>query len=150
MANVGAMITRLTEGVDKVEAGVGEKVGLFVQNLFVFIGGVIISLIKNWELALVSAAFFPLVGASFAAVGFVVRKLSAKERAAYSRANGIAGEVLGAVKTIFAFEGQVRETKRYSEELSEAEEVGLKRSTIVGFGKRCDKVRRDFTCQIPL
>ncbi|KAL5961697.1 ATP-dependent translocase ABCB1, partial [Taenia solium] len=102
-------------------------------NLFVFIGGVIISLIKNWELALVSAAFFLLVGGSFAAVGFVVRKLSAKERAAYSRANGIAGEVLGAVKTIFAFEGQARETKRYSGELSEAEKVGLKRSTIVGF-----------------
>ncbi|VDM16862.1 unnamed protein product [Hydatigera taeniaeformis] len=132
-ANVGALITRLTEGVDKIEAGVGEKAGLFVQNLFVFIGGVVISLIKNWELALVSAAFFPLVGASFAAVGFIVRKLSAKERAAYSRANGIAGEVLGAVKTIFAFEGQARETKRYSEELSEAENVGLKRSTIFGF-----------------
>ncbi|CDI97806.2 ATP binding cassette sub family B [Echinococcus multilocularis] len=101
-ANVGALITRLTEGVDKVEAGVGEKAGLFVQNLFVFIGGTVISLVKNWELALVSAAFFPLVGGSFAAVGFVVRKLSAEERAAYSRANGIAGEVLGAVKTIFA------------------------------------------------
>lgn len=136
VANVGALITRLTEGVDKVEAGVGEKVGLFVQNLFVFIGGVIISLIKNWELALVSAAFFPLVGGSFAAVGFVVRKLSAKERAAYSRANGIAGEVLGAVKTIFAFEGQARETKRYSGELSEAEKAELKRSTISGFGMR--------------
>ncbi|KAL5106601.1 ATP-dependent translocase ABCB1 [Taenia crassiceps] len=133
VANVGVLITRLAEGVDKVEAGLGEKAGLFVQNLFVFIGGVVISLMKNWELALVSASFFPLVGASFAAVGFVVRKLSAKERAAYSRANGIAGEVLGAVKTIFAFEGQAREVKRYSGELSEAEKVGLKRSTIVGF-----------------
>ncbi|KAH9278188.1 Multidrug resistance protein 1 [Echinococcus granulosus] len=132
-ANVGALITRLTEGVDKVEAGVGEKAGLFVQNLFVFIGGTVISLVRNWELALVSAAFFPLVGGSFAAVGFVVRKLSAEERAAYSRANGIAGEVLGAVKTIFAFEGQAREAKRYAEELSGAEKAGLKRSTIFSF-----------------
>lgn len=109
---------------------------MFVQNLFIFIGGAVISLIKNWELALVSAAFFPLVGASFAAVGFVTRKLGAKERAAYSRANGIAGEVLGAVKTILAFEGQERETKRYAEELSEAEKVGLLRSIVFGFGKR--------------
>lgn len=135
-ADVGVLITRLTEGVDKVEAGLGEKAGMFVQNLFVFIGGTVISLAKNWELALVSAAFFPLVGASFAADGFVTRKLSAKERAAYSRANGIAGEVLGVVKTIFAFEGQEKETKRYAKELSEAERVGLKRSTLFGFGKR--------------
>ncbi|KAL5969731.1 ATP-dependent translocase ABCB1 [Taenia solium] len=132
-ANVGALITQLTEGVDKIEAGLGEKAGMFVQNLFVFIGGVVISLIKNWELALVSAAFFPLVGASFAGVGFVIRKLGAKERAAYSRANGIAGEVLGAVKTVLAFEGQEKETKRYAEELSEAEKVGLLRSIIFGF-----------------
>ncbi|KAL5108852.1 ATP-dependent translocase ABCB1 [Taenia crassiceps] len=130
-ANVGGLITRLTEGGDKVEAGLGEKAGVFVQNLFAFTGGTVISLVKNWEL--VSAAFFLLVGTSFAAVGSVVRKMSAKERAAHSRASGIAGEALGAVRAIFAPEGQERGTKRYAEELPKAERVGLKRSSVFGF-----------------
>ncbi|KAM3180235.1 hypothetical protein ACTXT7_016685 [Hymenolepis weldensis] len=132
-SNVGTLITRLTEGADKIEIGIGEKAGLFVQHISVFIGGAVISFIYNWELSLVAAAFFPLVAGSFAAVGFITRKLSAKERAAYSRANSVAGEVLSAVKTVFAFEGQSRESERYSVELYEAEKVGLKRSTIVGF-----------------
>ncbi|VDO00266.1 unnamed protein product [Rodentolepis nana] len=131
--NVGTLITRLIEGTDKIEIGIGEKAGLFVQHISVFLGGAVMSFIYNWELSLVAAAFFPLVAISFAAIGFVVRKLSAKERAAYSRANGIAGEVLSAVKTVFMFEGQSRESKRYSVELQEAEKVGLKRATIVGF-----------------
>nr|CDS25881.2 ATP binding cassette subfamily B (MDR:TAP) [Hymenolepis microstoma] len=132
-SNVGTLITRLIEGTDKIEIGLGEKAGLFVQHISVFLGGAVISFIYNWELSLVAAAFFPLVAMSFAAIGFVVRKLSAKERAAYSRANGIAGEVLSAVKTVFMFEGQSRESERYSVELYEAEKVGLKRATIVGF-----------------
>ncbi|KAM7533954.1 hypothetical protein Aperf_G00000117604 [Anoplocephala perfoliata] len=132
-SNAGTLITRLTEGADKIEMGIGEKAGLFVQNVFVFIGGLVISLIWNWKLALVAASFFPLVAVSFSAAGFVVRKLSAKEQAAYSQANAIAGEVLYAVKTVFAFEGQSRETKRFSEMLHEAERVNLKRSVAVGF-----------------
>ena len=134
-ANIGALITQLTEGVDKVETGIGEKAGLFVQHLSVFVGGVVLSLVKNWELTLVALACIPVVCAAFASVGFVVRKLSAQERAAYSRANGIAVEVLSAIKTIFAFEGQKRELKRYSGELMEAEKVGLKRAVIFNFSK---------------
>lgn len=109
--------------------------GLFVQHFAVFVGGVAVCFVRNWELTLVSATCLPIVCVAFSAVGFVVRKLNAKERAAYSRANGIAGEVLSSVKTIFAFEGQKRELKRYSSELLEAEKFGLKRSVIVGFSK---------------
>ena len=90
---------------------------------------------NNWELTLVSLAFIPVVCVSFASVGFAVRKLAAQERAAYARANGIAGEVFSAIKTIFAFEGQKRELRRYSGELLEAERVELKRSVIFSFSK---------------
>ena len=132
---MGSLITQLTEGVDKIEAGIGEKLGLFVQHLSVFAGGLVLSFTYNWELTLVSVACLPVVCIAFAAVGIVVRKLSAQERAAYSRASGIAGEVLSAVKTVFAFEGQKRELKRYSQELVEAEKIGLRRAMIFNFSK---------------
>lgn len=38
---------------------------------------------------------------------------------------------MGAIRTIFAFEGQKTELKRYSSELDEAEKCGIKMSTSV-------------------
>lgn len=133
--NVGALITQLTEGVDKIEIGIGEKVGMFVQQVSLFAGGMIVAFLKNWELSVVAAAVVPLVLSSYIAVALVVRKLNSLERAAYARANGIAGEVLESVKTVFAFEGQKRELKRYSQELLEAERVGFKRAIIFNLSK---------------
>ncbi|VDM34108.1 unnamed protein product [Hydatigera taeniaeformis] len=52
---------------------------------------------------------------------------------AYERANSIASEALGAIRTIFAFEGQKTELKRYSSELDEAEKCGIKMSLSVVF-----------------
>ena len=134
-ANNGALISQLTEGVDKIEAGIGEKLGLFVQHLSVFIGDLVMSFVYNWELTLVSVTCLPIVCIAFAAVGIVARNLSAQEGYAYSQASGIAGEVLSAVKTVFAFEGQTREVKRYSRELVEAERIGLKRAVIISCSK---------------
>ncbi len=132
--NVGTAITRLTEGVDKIEAGLGEKAGIFVQYILIFVGGIVIGYTKNWELSLVATAIFPPVVVAFAAMGMVIRKYTVKERKAYSKANGIAGEILSSIKTIFAFEGQERELKRYTSELSTAEKLGIKKSTLFNFG----------------
>ncbi|VDD81447.1 unnamed protein product [Mesocestoides corti] len=131
--NVGTIITRLTEGVDKIEVGLGEKAGIFVQYILIFVGGIVIGYTKNWELSLVATAVFPPVVVAFAALGMITRKFTVKERMAYSKANAIAGEVLSSVKTVFAFEGQRRELNRYAAELSAAEKLGLKRSTLFGF-----------------
>ena len=133
--NVEGLITQLTEGVDKIEAGIGEKAGLFVQQVGIFVGGLVTSFVQNWELSAVAAAVVPLILSSFIVVAFVVKKLNSLERAAHARANGIAGEVLESVKTVFAFEGQRREVERYSTELLEAERVSLKRAVALNVGK---------------
>lgn len=132
--NVGGIITQLTEGVDKIEAGLGEKLSLFVQYTVIFISGIILGYTKNWELALVASAVFPLVALSVVFYSVVIQKFSSREREAYAEANGIASEVLGAIKTIFAFEGQQKEQQRYSSELSKAEALGIKKSTLTGVG----------------
>ena len=53
---------------------------------------------------------------------------------AYERANSIAGEALGAIRTIFAFEGQAAEKTRYSGELDGAEKYGIKMSLSLNGG----------------
>ena len=40
-------------------------------------------------------------------------KLTAKELKAYAKAGAVAEEVLGAIRTVYAFNGQQKECKRY-------------------------------------
>uniref|UniRef100_A0A183TK50 Multidrug resistance protein 1 n=1 Tax=Schistocephalus solidus TaxID=70667 RepID=A0A183TK50_SCHSO len=128
--NVGTAITQLTEGVDKIETGIGEKLGLCIQFLLIFVSGLIIGFTKNWKLSLVACSVFPLVVVAVGSMGLIMRKFSVKERVAYSKANGIAGEVLSSIRTIFAFEGQIKEMVRYESELGTAEKLGVRRSIL--------------------
>lgn len=120
------MITNLTEGIEKIHAGLGEKVGIFLQCSCVFVGGIILCFTKNWELSLVACAVFPVVVLAFGLLGVMMRRYMGKTREAYARANGIASEVLSTIKTVYAFEGQEKELKRYSAELHTAEKLGIK------------------------
>lgn len=126
--NVGSLITKLTENIDKIEAGIGEKLGIFIQCIIVFVSGLIIGFSKNWKLSLVGCAVFPPIAIGFGILGFVVRKFTKRTVAAYERGNSIAGEALGAIRTIFAFEGQKSEQKRYMTQLDETEKYGIRMS----------------------
>ena len=94
------------------------------------------SFVYNWELTLVSAPWLSVVCIVFVAVGIATGKLAARESASYPQASEIAGEVLSAVKTVTAFEGQVKELRCYAMELVEAENVGYKRALITNCRKR--------------
>ncbi|KAM3180950.1 hypothetical protein ACTXT7_015299 [Hymenolepis weldensis] len=125
---VGGLITKLTENINKIEAGIGEKLGIFIQCIIIFVSGLIIAFTKNWRLALVGCAVFPPIAIGFGILGYVVRKYTNRSIKAYERANSIASEALGAIRTIFAFEGQKSEQKRYVSQLDDAEKCGVKMS----------------------
>ena len=147
--NVGTLITKLTDGIDKIEAGIGEKLGVFIQSVIVFVSGLIIGFSKNWKLSLVACAIFPPIAIGFGIFGMVVRKYSVKLQKAYERANSVAGEALGAIRTIFAFEGQKTEKNRYASELDDAEKYGVKMSASVNGGRFIIfniRIRRDSFC----
>lgn len=57
---------------------------------------------------------------------------SSKERTAYAAAGGVAEEVLGALRTVFAFGGQEHEVRRYSSHLDKARKYGLYRGFAIG------------------
>lgn len=147
--NVGALITKLTESIDKIESGIGEKVGIFIQCIIIFVSGLAIAFTKNWRLALVGCAVFPPIAIGFGILGWVTRKYTNRSTKAYERANGIASETLGAIRTIFAFEGQKSEHQRYSSHLDEAEKCGIKMSVSLYGGKFILKISRWSNKSVP-
>ncbi|XP_040289632.1 ATP-binding cassette sub-family B member 5-like isoform X1 [Bufo bufo] len=124
----GELNTRLTEDVNKINDGIGDKVGHLVQNVATCVGGLVIGLIKGWQLALVILATSPVVAISTAICSKMVVSLTSKELSAYAKAGSVAEEVLSSIRTVVAFGGQEKEIQRYTNNLGEAKQIGIKKA----------------------
>ncbi|XP_053323209.1 ATP-binding cassette sub-family B member 5-like isoform X2 [Spea bombifrons] len=127
VAKSGELNTRLTEDINKINDGIGDKVGHLFQNVSTFITGLAMGLIKGWQLALVIMATSPLVAISTAISSKFLVSLTSKELSAYAKAGAVAEEVLSSIRTVVAFGGQEKGIKRYTKNLGEAKKIGIKK-----------------------
>uniref|UniRef100_A0A8C8RPJ0 ATP-binding cassette sub-family B member 5 n=1 Tax=Pelusios castaneus TaxID=367368 RepID=A0A8C8RPJ0_9SAUR len=119
ISNSGELNTRLTEDINKINDGIGDKVVQLFQNMSTFIVGIVIGFVKGWKLTLVILATSPLV---------MIITLTSKELTAYAKAGAVAEEVLSSVRTVVAFGGQEKEINRYTSKLGEAKNLGIKKA----------------------
>ncbi|XP_073486147.1 ATP-binding cassette sub-family B member 5 isoform X1 [Aquarana catesbeiana] len=124
----GELNTRLTEDVNKINDGIGDKVGHLIQNISTFVAGLLIGLIYGWKLALVLMSTGPVVAISTAISSKMMVSLTSKELTAYAKAGAVAEEVLSSIRTVVAFGGQEKEIKRYTNNLGEAKKIGIKKA----------------------
>ncbi|ELU04466.1 hypothetical protein CAPTEDRAFT_135774, partial [Capitella teleta] len=131
---IGELNTRISDDVDQIEAGIGDKLSLFFQQMFAFLAGFIVGFIYGWELTLVILAVSPLLAIAGGFMARVGANMASKELEAYAKAGAIAEEVLGAFRTVVAFSGEEKECERYAKNLKEAKETGLKKGIVNGLG----------------
>ena len=120
------------DDVKKVQDSIAEKVGVAIQSLAQFLGGVIIGFVYGWKMALVILAVLPVLAVSGYLWFYVTTAFTKSELDAYAEAGGIAEEVLSGVRTVTAFTAQQEEVKRYTVPLKDAEKAGTKKFTIIG------------------
>lgn len=126
--------SRITEDLDKMKEGIGEKLGIFTYLMVSFISSIIISFIYGWKLTLVVLSCAPIIVIATAIVAKVQSSLTALELTAYGQAGTVAEEVLGAIRTVIAFGGEKVEVDRYTRKLAPAEKTGIKRGLWSGVG----------------
>ncbi|KAM6202323.1 ATP-binding cassette sub-family B member 5 [Rhynchocyon petersi] len=126
--DIGELNTRMTEDINKINDGIGDKFALLFQNLSTFIIGLVVGLVKGWKLTLVTLSTAPLIMASAAVCYRMVISLTSKELSAYSKAGAVAEEVLSSIRTVIAFGGQEKEIQRYTQNLKDAKDVGIKKA----------------------
>ncbi|XP_053323160.1 ATP-binding cassette sub-family B member 5 [Spea bombifrons] len=124
----GELNTRLTEDINKINDGIGDKVGHLLQNVSTFVAGVTIALAKGWKLALVYMSVSPLIALSAALFSKMMVSLTSKELSAYAEAGAVAEEVLSSIRTVVAFGGEEKELHRYSANLGKAQKIGIKKA----------------------
>ncbi|XP_040579247.1 ATP-dependent translocase ABCB1 isoform X1 [Lepeophtheirus salmonis] len=130
----GDFATKITEDLNKLQEGIGEKIGLFIFFITIFISSLITAFIHGWELTLVILSAMPIL---MIAVGIIAKSqtaLTVKESNAYSKAGSVAEEAFSSIKTVMSFQGQNTEIQRYKENLSEAQKTGILRGLLTGIG----------------
>ncbi|XP_037946899.1 multidrug resistance protein homolog 49-like [Teleopsis dalmanni] len=124
--------SKLTEDLDKMREGMGEKIVIFIFLIMNFFSGIITSFFYGWEMTLVVLSCSPLLIISTVMVTIIQSSLTKKEIKSYSAAGNVAEEVFSSVRTVLAFSGEQKETQRFSKLLIPAEIIGRKKGLYSG------------------
>nr|CAG4650007.1 EOG090X02PU [Sida crystallina] len=126
--------SRITEDLNKLQDGIGEKIGMFVLCLTGFLASIINAFVHGWQLTLVMMCSMPVLTIAMGILGKVQTTLTQNELKAYGKAGGVAEEVIGAIRTVMAFGGQKKEVDRFASNLVFARKAGIKRGLATGIG----------------
>uniref|UniRef100_A0A0C9RIA8 TSA: Wollemia nobilis Ref_Wollemi_Transcript_18635_3947 transcribed RNA sequence n=1 Tax=Wollemia nobilis TaxID=56998 RepID=A0A0C9RIA8_9CONI len=130
----GEVVAAITGDVIIVQDAISEKVGNFMHYISRFIGGFAIGFKTVWQLTLVTLGIVPLIALAGGLYAFAVMGLASRGRKAYIKAGGIAEEVIGNVRTVYAFVGEEKAVESYKKALMETYEIGKKSGLAKGFG----------------
>ncbi|XP_036393962.1 ATP-dependent translocase ABCB1 [Megalops cyprinoides] len=125
---IGVLNTRLTDDINTINDGLGDKICIFVQFFCSFVAGFIIGFIHGWKLTLVILAVSPLLAGSAAVWSKILASLTSKELSAYAKAGAVAEEILVSIRTVMAFNGQKKAVEKYETNLVEAKNFGIKKA----------------------
>ncbi|XP_059135784.1 ATP-binding cassette sub-family B member 5 isoform X3 [Peromyscus eremicus] len=127
-SDVCELNTRMAGDINKICDGIGDKIALLFQNMSGFSIGLVMSLMKSWKLSLVVLSTSPAIMVSSAVCSRMVISLTSKELEAYSKAGAVAEEVLSSIRTVTAFGAQEKEIQRYTQNLKDAKDAGIKKA----------------------
>ncbi|CAF3881045.1 unnamed protein product [Rotaria sordida] len=128
----GELSVRLTDDINKIHDGIGNKFGSVIEVSATLISCIIIGFIKGWKLSLVIFSFSPIIAITAVILFRIVTKMTAIELKAYGRAGIVAEEVISSIRTVLSYNGQEREIQRYEQYLDDAKKCGIRKGVTTG------------------
>ncbi|KAI1711157.1 ABC transporter transmembrane region domain-containing protein [Ditylenchus destructor] len=128
----GNLTARLTDDLERVREGVGDKASLFIQQLAAFVAGFAVGFFYNWQMTLVMVIFTPFLAITNAWAGKVAATRTQVEQEKYAVAGAIADETFSSIRTVQAMNGQRQEIERYERALEEGRKTGLLKYMYMG------------------
>ncbi|MCO5594158.1 hypothetical protein L7F22_048181 [Adiantum nelumboides] len=131
--NSNRLTARLAVDAAQVRAAVGDRLALILQNLTGFVTACVIGLILEWRLALVLLATFPLLIAAAVGQQLMVTGLAGNVKEAHAHSSMIAGDAIGNIRTVAAFNAEGKVIALFAEALVEPSRRSFLRGNISGF-----------------
>uniref|UniRef100_A0A914DR54 Uncharacterized protein n=1 Tax=Acrobeloides nanus TaxID=290746 RepID=A0A914DR54_9BILA len=130
----GNLTARLTDDLERVREGLGDKLSLFIQMLASFVAGFIVGFIYNWQMSLIMLLFTPLLMLASFLMAKTASERTHVEQTKYAVAGGIAEETFSSIRTVLSLNGQHQELRRYEAALEDGRQTGLLKYIYMGLG----------------
>ncbi|MHC8400141.1 ABC transporter transmembrane domain-containing protein [Pseudomonas sp. MDT1-17] len=119
--------SRLTADTTLLQSVIGSSLSLFLRNLLMVIGGIVLLFITNPKLTSIVVVALPLVIAPILIFGRRVRSLSRLSQDRIADIGSYVSETLGQIKTVQAYNHQVQDEQRFAVTVEEAFSTARKR-----------------------
>lgn len=119
--------SRLTADTTLLQSVIGSSLSLFLRNLLMVIGGIVLLFITNPKLTSIVVLALPLVIAPILIFGRRVRNLSRLSQDRIADIGSYVSETLGQIKTVQAYNHQAEDERRFAVTVEEAFNTARKR-----------------------
>ncbi|KAB0486718.1 ATP-binding cassette, subfamily B [Pseudomonas reinekei] len=119
--------SRLTADTTLLQSVIGSSLSLFLRNLLMVIGGIVLLFITNPKLTSIVVVALPLVIAPILIFGRRVRSLSRLSQDRIADIGSYVSETLGQIKTVQAYNHQSQDERRFAVTVEEAFDTARKR-----------------------
>ncbi|KAF1939467.1 leptomycin B resistance protein pmd1 [Clathrospora elynae] len=109
----GEITTRISSDMNLVQDGIGQKIGLFVTGVSMFVSALIIGFIRSWKLSLIMLAATLALIMMMGINGNFMKKAQTLSIDEYATAASLAEEVLSSARNVAAFGTQKRLEQKY-------------------------------------
>ncbi|WPP01448.1 ABC transporter transmembrane domain-containing protein [Pseudomonas sp. HR96] len=119
--------SRLTTDTGLLQSVIGSSMSLFLRNLLMVIGGVVLLFITNHKLTLIVVLALPLVLLPILLFGRRVRGLSRQSQDRIADVGSYVAETLGQIKTVQAYNHQAEDRRRFALTVEQAFDTARQR-----------------------
>jgi ATP-binding cassette subfamily B protein len=119
--------SRLTADTTLLQSVIGSSLSMFLRNLLMVIGGVILLFVTNAKLTSIVVIALPFVVAPILIFGRRVRNLSRLSQDRVADIGSYVSETLGQIKTVQAYNHQVQDERRFATTVEDAFDTARKR-----------------------
>ncbi|ULU10527.1 hypothetical protein L3Y34_014663 [Caenorhabditis briggsae] len=130
----GNLTARLTDDLERVREGLGDKFALLVQMFAAFLAGYGVGFFYSWSMTLVMMGFAPLIVLSGAKMSKSMATRTKVEQETYAVAGAIAEETFSSIRTVHSLNGHKRELDRFWNALENGRKTGIVKYCYMGIG----------------
>uniref|UniRef100_A0A1I7US64 ABC transporter ATP-binding protein n=1 Tax=Caenorhabditis tropicalis TaxID=1561998 RepID=A0A1I7US64_9PELO len=123
----GTLTTKLHDNMERINEGIGDKLGVLIRGMVMFVTGIIVSMFYEWRLALMMMGIGPLCCVCMSLMSRSMSSFTSKELAGVGKAGSIAEESLMGVRTVQAFNGQEEMAEKYTTELGKGKSFAVQK-----------------------
>ncbi|RLN91558.1 hypothetical protein BBJ28_00026999, partial [Nothophytophthora sp. Chile5] len=126
--------SRVADATVAIQDGMGAKMSDLLHFSSTVLTGIIVALVKGWELTLILMAVIPFIAASGLLARKVIGSATNDGILSYAKAGAIAQESLSNIRTVHMFNAVGHFVEKYGVALEGATGAGIKKAFAVGWG----------------